>query len=118
MTEYEKWIDSLKIGDEVAYYIKPKWTDGYFKIYTVKRLTKTLVVTSGGSFYKKNGEMRGSVSWEKIMPVDKTVTNSIHRRGIERKFQEVIDQKCDLYSTAQLESVVKILSGESDNDRV
>lgn len=115
MTEYEDWINNIKVGDKVAYDIGGRWDRDYFKIYTVERLTKTLIITNGGRF-RKDGTSQESNSWEKIRPVDEYVTNAIIRRETITKFKKAVGKSIEKYTTEQLETVVKILGVENNDD--
>lgn len=115
MTEYEDWINNIKVGDKVAYDIGGRWERDYFKIYTVERLTKTLIITNGGRF-RKDGTSQCSDSWKKIRPVDEYVAKAIIRRRTIAKFKEAVGKSIEQYTTEQLEAVVKILSAENNDD--
>lgn len=77
-----EWLGSLKEGDKVAVENR-----GDYCVKTVRRITKTQILTKSGRYSKKNGLEIGSCIWHKsvLEPVTDEIRCSIKRRLLTNK---------------------------------
>jgi len=101
------WLDELKVGDKIA--IPPNYFyGGKYEIRTVKKLTKTLIITAGYNeinaevkFRKADGYQLGSRGY--------------YRESIVEYTQEVVDANKLVTAKKNLDDVVEKLTGMKKN---
>ena len=111
--DYEKWLGSLKVGDEFAYDWGGRWSGVIWKIMHVDRITKTQLISGNDRFSRAKGMQIGSSSWNKIHPVTDSIKKQMHRREVCVKFSN-IPMHADKYTTEQLEAVIAILEEKGE----
>jgi hypothetical protein len=82
-------LGEVKAGDAVC--LRAGYRDVIYK-YTVERVTKTQVITSGGRYYKQNGRRvgeRDAWNYSKIEPWTDDVQKQYTRQRLEAGFASI-----------------------------
>ena len=113
-----EWLESLKIGDEVAV---DTGRHGYknYEIIKIERITPTRRISLEGRSWKfdSNGRERGKVnSWTPrkcIKPVTQDIRDSIRKKYIISRIESV---KWETVSLDKLEKILEIIDGRKANE--
>ncbi|MEK5358191.1 hypothetical protein [Paenibacillus sp. FSL L8-0709] len=101
--EYQEWLDSLKVGNEVL--ISGKYGGGYlYFIGTIERITPTREIKIGALVFKNGSE--GERSLIKIEPVTQEVRENIKHKELSRF---LIDYRFENLPLNALEEISNIL---------
>jgi len=100
MSEYEKWLASLQVGDEVCYH--SRW-NGY-TIIKIEKITPTRQIKTTFGHVFKGGYSRDS--GYTIKPITDEVRSAVRRGNLLGKVNNFEFTKCNL---EQLERVAAII---------
>jgi hypothetical protein len=93
----KKWLENLKVGNEVACY-SGGWSRPTYSLIVVTRVTKTLIVTDAGRFRKDNGVAYEKYGSNSIHPVTKEVKDEILKQRLISTISPKLDKlKSTLY---------------------
>ena len=101
-----EWLQNIKIGDKFC-------TTEENNIYTVERLTKTQIITVGGSVFNRNtGKKLGTGEWHFEFMKELTLEsrNKIRRQNMIRYIKNLIDA-IDTLSNNDLEILYNLFKG-------
>lgn len=105
-TECQAWLDSLKVGDEVAHEYSRYYVP---KIGRIESITPTRIFKIDGDSWNRNGIIRGD---SRIGPIE-PVTQAIHDKIETENCHRVIDQvKWKEVPLPKLRQIRAILEGE------
>jgi hypothetical protein len=104
----DNWIDSLKVGDEVA--VRRGYGHASYELAVVQKVTATQIVLERHRFYKHNGrQVGGSNSYDQfqIMQPTPEIRESVRRAKLLRMLD---GRNWSLFSTDQLERIAAIVA--------
>lgn len=72
---YNEWLESLKVGDEVCLSGRLE-----LRIYTIVKITDKQIITENNRFWKKNGVIVGGGTWNSysIKPVTVEIKDKVY----------------------------------------
>jgi hypothetical protein len=104
------WLDSLKEGDKVA--VRSKGFSGiFFRITTITRTTKTLLVTGKQTWRRKTGQKPGKASYSdpELVQVTEEMLDWLKRERLISKLRQILNDDKFTMPTAKLEAVLKLV---------
>jgi hypothetical protein len=101
----KEWLESLKVGDEVAV---EAW-NGWHSIEKVTKITKTQIVTNLGRYKRGSGLTVGGSIWHssEIVPVTDQIRKRVRKSIIISKLRQLDFTRMTLDQLERIQAIIK-----------